>query len=84
MQNKNYRSNKDTNFQNNSENSDSQIPYQEEEEQQQPYIPESILNRKRNREIPSAEQIKNETLIFISKLRECVEEDKQLQRENKP
>lgn len=84
MQNKNYRSNKDTNFQNNSDNSDSQIPYQEEEEQQQPYIPESILNRKRNREMPSAEQIKNETLIFISKLRECVEEDKQLQRENKP
>jgi hypothetical protein len=34
--------------------------------------------------MPSAEQIKNETLIFISKLRECVEEDKQLQRENKP
>ena len=84
MQNKNSRSNKEQNYQPNSDNSDSQIPYQDDEEQQQPYIPESTLNRKRNREMPSAEQIKNESLIFISKLRECVEEDKQLQRENKP
>ena len=82
MQNKNSRSTKETNSQPNSDNSDSQIQYQEEE--QQPYLTESVINRKRHRDIPSEEQIKNETLIFISKLRECVEEDKQLQRENKP
>ena len=88
MKNKHFHSNRETNSQHYSEKSDSpqsnsnQSPYQEEA--QQPHSTESYLNRKRHREMPSEEEIKNESLIFISKLRECVEEDKQLQRENKP
>ena len=65
-----------------SQTNEDQIPNQEE--YQATYTLESSLNKKRHREMPSEEQIKEESQKFIGKLRECVEEDKHLQRENKP
>ena len=77
-------------LQENSQTNEDQIPNQEE--YQETYTLQSSLNKKRYRntnkkryiETPSEDQIKEESQKFIGKLRECVEEDKHLQRENKP